>query len=267
MNTHEPPVIRGYSATGRAFRCPIINAKSRKAHANTVVPVSYLSEPILDMLAGRLNLETAKTIIADKAGDSGHDNKDAPKIALIIPDMSNPRECFAVEYPITQNVVAAIKLSGEDERWVAEACVIHAEELVSYVSLCFCSSAVTALLNMSAKAFVKVLKKPTKACGCLNYLCENGDMFQPHQPDKRKWTIACRWPEWKKQRLTFAGMSYALRVVGGGPEVDAGNFRQICRRMGLLKSDNSDSASVTELRQKNLSVVAASRQESGNSLA
>lgn len=234
--------ISGFSATaGKPVELSLIRPSGAIDEAARI-PFSPLSRPIFDLLAGRATWEETKMQIASTR--SGPPPKGAsatsPTIALIISDLANPTVGFALRSPISGAVVPALRLSAEATGWNAEPLAIYTDGVDRFVSVRFRSPSVSALLNLADQAFEKLLRQPRVAAANLDYLRKVGAIFTPELPDKRKWTIACRWPDWQRCKLGFPARKIDLGQLDRAARKD-GSLRQICSRLRLRISDATDS--------------------------
>lgn len=242
MSLTKLQTIRGYSAaSGKPFECALTPKTQQGKRDST--PYSAVSRPIFDMLAGRADWQATKKLVASRRHESKPDvaANDSFPVALIIPDTNNPTCGFAVRLPLAGDVVAAVRLSADAKGWVAEPVALHNDGLEGHVAVHFKSPSVAALLELTERAFENLMCKPGQAAANLDYLCKTGALFTPVAPDKRPWTVACRWPAWQQRKLGFPARKIELGALDSSSE-DDGALRQLCSRaLHLRTSDTTDS--------------------------
>jgi len=232
-------LVSGYSASSGAIHS-IVAAPVTATGMLERRLCSRGSRPILQLLDGMRGWGPTKALIAAEYAPAGGGAPSRMPCGLIIPDPAQPRESFAVRLPLMGAAVPAVRLGATGGRWTAEACVLRADGLHGLTAVEFLSASVVALLTMAEDAFARILNDSAMADSRLTYLRATGELFIPDQPDTRKWTIACVWPDWQERRLSFPARSRDLSLIEGRLEVGGENLRQMCFRMDLIKRDTTD---------------------------
>jgi hypothetical protein len=203
-------------------------------------PLSFSSQPIFEMLAGKRSWNATRGLIKVRDGLTTDDQIRLGTLGLILPDPQRPHEALALRVASGNPVVPAVLLRTAGTCWDANAAAIHSAASDEATLLHFRSASVSALLDLATEAFTKLLSGPAIAQSNLKYLCDTGRLFVPGLPDARRWTIASTWPKWRRGRLSFPAMARDLSEIENRPELDADNLRQMCWRMGLKISDKTD---------------------------
>jgi hypothetical protein len=200
------------------------------------------------MLAGECDwLATARLIASDYTSPLvGVD--DPTLLGLIVTDLSQPREVFAVPLPLKGAVTPAVALRSSGESIKADPSVLFNDTLSASVILAFRSASVNALLKLTRSAYHDVLSVPKQDGDRLKALCATGTLFSPRELNARDWQTACHWPEWQLKHLGFKARAIELAklfnaTLHKADEVTraSATLRQRCsRHLDLLISDRSD---------------------------
>ena len=172
---------------------------------------------------GEQSLEDARADGGTKPPQYVHYSQVAPGTLVgFVPYPEQPRAVIVARLPFTQRYVPAVWLSVGSEDWTADLEFVSRERLLRYEGVTLDADWLTHLLALATS-----LQSAT---------------IQKRGIDPALHTIGVAWERWETKGMPWKERAEDLARLTGLDEMTPNHLQVMCKRHGLVRSDNKASA-------------------------